>query len=70
MRLCRGSHEILMLEEPTGMGAVVSCLSCGDTFHMNQSTLEEKFFHAHHISANGPDHDREFFIHHRLIDNV
>ena len=61
MARCRSLHEILLVRDFSPMGAVVDCLRCGDTFHISQSTLEESYFHFHHVSADGPDSDRDLF---------
>ena len=66
MRTCRGFHEALIAEEFSPMGVVVSCLRCGDTFHVSEATLAERYYHAHHTSTDGPEEDKEFF----LLDNL
>jgi hypothetical protein len=62
MRPCRGPHQALIAEEFSPMGVHVSCLRCGDTFHITETTLAERYYHAHHNSADGPQGDIEFFL--------
>lgn len=61
-RVCKGLHPLLRAEEFNPLGVVVLCLDCLDTFQIRESTLEDRYLHAPHISPEGPGHDVHFFI--------
>lgn len=69
MKTCRPRHTILLAETFTPMGAFVSCLACGDSFHIREASLHDHYYHAHHVSGEGIfGKDRDFFILEDLVD--
>lgn len=69
-RPCTQIHEILVVDEFNAHGAVVSCLRCLDTFQASEDGLEGQYYHVRHASPEGPDADRDLFIHYLLYERI
>lgn len=60
---CRGLHKFLLVEEWNVIGAVLSCLNCERTFHLNQTVIEEYYIPFVHTSGTeGPQGDKELLV--------
>lgn len=60
-RCSKGAHKVLLVEQWTAMGAVVSCLECNQTMHIEEPTLAAEYLGFEHIAVP-PDTDRAVFI--------
>ncbi len=67
-RCPKGRHRVLLVEQWTAMGAVVSCLDCSYTFHMESPVLARDFFGFEHVSPEGPQADKAVFIDAKYLD--
>lgn len=60
-RCPKGSHKVLLVEQWTAMGAVVSCLDCNSTLHVEEPTLAADYIGFEHIAVP-PEVDRAVYI--------
>jgi hypothetical protein len=62
LKNCPGLHGLLRADEITGMGAHVSCLVCGDSFHASEAHLHNHYYHALAVMPGQGESDINFFI--------
>lgn len=63
-------RRILIVEEWTEMGAVVSDLFSSHTFHLSLTRIEEDFYPFVHTSPEGKDGDITLLIHAPLLQRL
>lgn len=67
---CFPRHQTLLVEEWDPMGAVVSCLQCDETLHVDLPTLTSAYLCFEHRSGrDGPKGDLTLFIHVSMLES-
>jgi hypothetical protein len=61
-------HRTLQIMSTNALGCTVGCVYCDETFHLDASVVDEKFYHFTHNSPRGVEHDMELLIHYKVIE--